>query len=154
MIEAVTFPDPARPNDDDSLKALTRKLSGSGYHPSCTVKMGPASDPMAVVDQRGCCHFQDGLVVADASILPFVPRANTNSVLDPGRRDGGRVAAHRARPLRPLSKGHGNLDLTRNPPMADISIRNVSVLDGTGSPAFAADVLVEGGRISAVDTRT
>ena len=23
-------------------------------------------------------HFQDGLVVADASILPFVPRANTN----------------------------------------------------------------------------
>jgi choline dehydrogenase len=78
MIEAVTFPDPARPNDDDSLKALTRKLSGSGYHPSCTVKMGPASDPLAVVDQRGCCHFQDGLVVADASILPFVPRANTN----------------------------------------------------------------------------
>lgn len=37
--------------------------------------------------------------------------------------------------------------------MADISIRNVSVLDGTGSPAFAADVLVEGGRISAVDPR-
>ena len=78
MIEAVTFPDPARPDDDDSLKALTRKLSGSGYHPSCTVKMGPANDPMAVVDQRGCCHFQEGLVVADASILPFVPRANTN----------------------------------------------------------------------------
>ena len=36
--------------------------------------------------------------------------------------------------------------------MADISIRNVSVLDGTGSEAFPADVLVEGGRISAVDT--
>jgi len=35
--------------------------------------------------------------------------------------------------------------------MADISIRNVSVLDGTGSDAFPADVLVEGGRISAVD---
>jgi len=78
MIDAVVFPDPKRPNDDDALKALTRKLSGSGYHPSGTVKMGPASDPMAVVDQRGCCHFQDGLVVADASILPFVPRANTN----------------------------------------------------------------------------
>ncbi len=37
--------------------------------------------------------------------------------------------------------------------MADISIRNVSVLDGTGSEAQPADVLVEGGRISAVDTR-
>jgi N-acyl-D-amino-acid deacylase len=35
--------------------------------------------------------------------------------------------------------------------MADISIRNVSVLDGTGSDAFPADVLIEGGRISAVD---
>ena len=78
MIESVTFPDPKRPADDDSLKVLARKLSGSGFHPSGTVKMGPASDPMAVVDQYGCCHYQDGLVVADASILPFVPRANTN----------------------------------------------------------------------------
>ncbi len=78
MIDSVTFPDPARPDDDESLKALTRKLSGSGYHPSGTVKMGPASDPMAVVNQHGCCHFQDGLVVADAAILPSVPRANTN----------------------------------------------------------------------------
>lgn len=78
MIEAVTFPDPNRPDDDAALAALVRKFSGSGFHPSGTVKMGPASDPMAVVDQHGCCHFQDGLVVADAAILPFVPRANTN----------------------------------------------------------------------------
>ncbi len=78
MIEAVTFPDPARPDDDVALKGLIRRFAGSGYHPSATVKMGPMTDPMAVVDQRGCCHFQEGLVVADASILPFVPRANTN----------------------------------------------------------------------------
>ncbi len=36
--------------------------------------------------------------------------------------------------------------------MADLSIRNVSVLDGTGSEAFMADVYVTGGRISTVDT--
>jgi N-acyl-D-amino-acid deacylase len=36
--------------------------------------------------------------------------------------------------------------------MADISIRNVSVLDGTGSEPFMADVYVTGGRISTVDT--
>lgn len=78
MIQSITFPDPKRPADDDALKALVRRFSGSGFHPSGTVKMGPASDPLAVVDQHGCCHFQDGLVVADASILPFVPRANTN----------------------------------------------------------------------------
>jgi len=31
-----------------------------------------------VVDQYGRCHALDGLVVADASIFPTVPRANTN----------------------------------------------------------------------------
>jgi choline dehydrogenase len=40
--------------------------------------MGPAADPMSVVDQHGCCHAVDALVVADASIMPGVPRANTN----------------------------------------------------------------------------
>jgi choline dehydrogenase len=78
MVEAVTFPDPARPDDDEALGALCRRFAGSGYHPSGTVKMGPASDSAAVVSQHGCCHFQDALVVADASILPSVPRANTN----------------------------------------------------------------------------
>jgi choline dehydrogenase len=39
--------------------------------------MGVESDPMAVVDQYGRC-FMDGLVIADASIMPMVPRANTN----------------------------------------------------------------------------
>lgn len=78
MIEQVTFPDPARPLDDDGVARLCKRLSGSGYHPSGTVKMGPSHDPMAVVDQYGCCHALDGLVVADASIMPGVPRANTN----------------------------------------------------------------------------
>ena len=36
--------------------------------------------------------------------------------------------------------------------MADISIRNVSVLDGTGSEPFMADVYVTDGRISDLDT--
>jgi choline dehydrogenase len=33
---------------------------------------------MAVVDQFGRCHAVDQLVVADASIMPTVPRANIN----------------------------------------------------------------------------
>ncbi len=78
MIESVSFPDPARPLDDASIAALCRKFSGSGFHPCGTAKMGPASDPMAVVDEYGCCHSVEQLVVADASIMPFVPRANTN----------------------------------------------------------------------------
>lgn len=78
LIERVTFPDPARPMGDEQIAALCRRFAGSGYHPCGTVKMGPDSDPMAVVDQHGCCRGLDGLVVADASIMPGVPRANTN----------------------------------------------------------------------------
>jgi choline dehydrogenase-like flavoprotein len=40
--------------------------------------MGPASDPTAVVDARGKVHGLDGLYVADAAIMPVIPRANTN----------------------------------------------------------------------------
>jgi len=40
--------------------------------------MGPADDPGAVVDQFGRCRAVEGLVVADASLMPFAPRANTN----------------------------------------------------------------------------
>ncbi len=78
MIETVTFPDPKRPLADDDIAMLCRKLAGSGYHPCGTVKMGPRQDRQAVVDQFGCSHRIDNLVVADASIMPFVPRANIN----------------------------------------------------------------------------
>jgi choline dehydrogenase len=78
MIETITFPDPARRMDDDAIAELCRRFAGSGYHPGGTAKMGPVADATAVVDEHGCCHGMDGLVVADASIMPFVPRANTN----------------------------------------------------------------------------
>jgi choline dehydrogenase-like flavoprotein len=40
--------------------------------------MGPADDPGAVVDATGRVHGVAGLRVADASIMPVIPRANTN----------------------------------------------------------------------------
>lgn len=76
LIEIQRFPR-GEPSPDDMM-GLVRRFAGSGYHPSGTAKMGPASDPMAVVNQYGQCHAVDGLVVADAAIMPFVPRANTN----------------------------------------------------------------------------
>lgn len=48
------------------------------YHPVGTCKMGPASDADAVVDSIGAIHGLDGGFVADCSIMPVVPRANTN----------------------------------------------------------------------------
>jgi len=48
------------------------------YHPVGTCRMGPASDRSAVVDSRGRIHGLDNAYVADASIMPVIPRANTN----------------------------------------------------------------------------
>jgi choline dehydrogenase-like flavoprotein len=56
---------------------LLREVT-TGQHISGTCKMGPASDPMAVVDQHGHVHGLQNLRVVDASIMPDCIRANTN----------------------------------------------------------------------------
>ncbi|PKB63661.1 MAG: mycofactocin system GMC family oxidoreductase MftG [SAR202 cluster bacterium Io17-Chloro-G2] len=63
---------------DQALDEFLRREVTTGQHISCTCKMGPASDPMAVVDQYGRVHGLQGLRVADASIMPDCVRANTN----------------------------------------------------------------------------
>ncbi len=64
--------------DDDLLDAFIARDITTGQHTSGTCKMGPASDPLAVVDQYGKVHGLQGLRVVDASIMPDCPRANTN----------------------------------------------------------------------------
>jgi choline dehydrogenase len=64
--------------DRSALGDFVRAHSSHAYHPAGSCMMGPASDPLAVVDARGRVHGLDGLYVADASIMPTVPRANTN----------------------------------------------------------------------------
>ncbi|HVM07262.1 MAG TPA: GMC family oxidoreductase N-terminal domain-containing protein [Acidimicrobiales bacterium] len=76
IIENVAFP--RLPVDLDSARELVRRFSGSGYHPCSSLRMGPSSDPLAVVDSRCRAYAVERLVVADASIMPTVPRANTN----------------------------------------------------------------------------
>lgn len=44
------------------------------FHPTGTCKMGPAADPAAVVDAGGKVHGFGNLFVADASIMPTIPR--------------------------------------------------------------------------------
>jgi choline dehydrogenase len=44
-----------------------------GHHASCTCKMGPASDPMAVVDSEFRVHGTSNLRVVDASVFPRIP---------------------------------------------------------------------------------
>jgi choline dehydrogenase len=49
----------------------------TALHPSCTAKMGPESDPMAVVNPLDMTvHGTKGLRVADASAMPYVTNGN------------------------------------------------------------------------------
>lgn len=82
QVEAVSL-GVRRPTDEElakpaELEAWIRAHASSGAHPSCTARMGPADDPTAVVDERGFVHGLRGLRIADASIMPRVPSANTN----------------------------------------------------------------------------
>ncbi len=65
--------------DDDALDLWIRQTVGSARHVSGTCKIGPDSDPMAVVDQQCRVKGFQGLWIADSSVMPQVPRANANA---------------------------------------------------------------------------
>ena len=44
-----------------------------------TAKMGPAADPLAVVDAKLRVHGVQGLRVVDASVMPTITSGNTNA---------------------------------------------------------------------------
>ncbi len=64
---------------DDEILAFARHSVMTTFHQSCTCKMGPQSDAMAVVDERLRVRGLDGLRIVDASIMPLVPSGNTNA---------------------------------------------------------------------------
>ncbi|MCM0018659.1 MAG: GMC family oxidoreductase N-terminal domain-containing protein [Tagaea sp.] len=64
--------------DDDLLDAWVAETVLGNWHACGTCRMGAADDPAAAVDPRGRVRAVEGLRVADASIMPTVPRANTN----------------------------------------------------------------------------
>lgn len=51
----------------------------AGFHSAGTCKIGPDSDPSAVVDQFCRVRGIEGLRVVDASVMPNIVRANTNA---------------------------------------------------------------------------
>jgi choline dehydrogenase len=62
---------------DAALRAYVSRNAQTYYHPVGTCKMGV--DPMAVVDPQLRVHGLEALRVVDASIMPTIPRANTNA---------------------------------------------------------------------------
>lgn len=62
---------------DDELLDFARRSGNTSYHLMGTCRMGPAQDRLAVVDAQLRVHGIEGLRVADASIMPDIPSANT-----------------------------------------------------------------------------
>ena len=64
--------------DDDLLHDYMMANVSTAFHAAGTCRMGSAGDDLAVVDQRLRVHGVDGLLVADASIMPSVTTGFTN----------------------------------------------------------------------------
>jgi len=65
-------------NDNAALADYVRNNVAGTFHVCGTCRMGRADDSDAVVDHSGRVRGMSGLRVVDASIMPVIPRGNTN----------------------------------------------------------------------------
>jgi len=73
------LPGPSVGDDDASLARAAGDIGTTIFHPVGTAKMGVASDPMAVVDERLRFFGIARLRIADASVMPTITSGNTNT---------------------------------------------------------------------------
>ncbi len=64
---------PGRQNNTDAELAQFVQDNAWGHHASCTCPIGPASDPMAVLDSSFRVYGTNNLRVVDASVFPKIP---------------------------------------------------------------------------------
>jgi choline dehydrogenase len=76
--EREDFPGPGVQTDAEFLTAATQRAQTT-FHPGCTCRMGPATQPLSVVDDELRVHGMQGLRVIDASIMPRMISANLNA---------------------------------------------------------------------------
>jgi choline dehydrogenase len=74
VVDEVLAPSPA---DPEGIAAHIRSTAHTLYHPVGTCRMGP--DPLSVVDAGLRVHGIGGLRVADASVMPRIPRGHTHA---------------------------------------------------------------------------
>lgn len=94
------FPGAAVESDAELEQAIRAGLM-TIYHPVGTCKMGPQSDPAAVVDAQLRVHGIEGLRVADASIMPDIISGNTSA---PAMMIGERAAEFICNPVLPSQR--------------------------------------------------
>ena len=75
--EIAPGPDFNDDNPDGIAASITARVS-SYHHPVGTCAMGPDPEAGAVVDAHGRVHGVQELHIADASVMPTIPSANTN----------------------------------------------------------------------------
>jgi choline dehydrogenase-like flavoprotein len=75
-IERIVAPDP-KDASDDALLAYCRRFVKTNYHPSGTCRMGPAGDPLAVLDSCLRVRGIERLRVCDLSAMPNINAGNT-----------------------------------------------------------------------------
>jgi choline dehydrogenase-like flavoprotein len=74
------LPGPSVPdNDEEALMKAAGDIGTTIFHPVGTAKMGLASDPLAVVDERLAVIGLERLRVVDASVMPTITSGNTNA---------------------------------------------------------------------------
>jgi choline dehydrogenase len=71
-------PDPKLERDDELLD-YARRMGSTVFHLTGSCRMGPSSDSTAVVGPDLKVHGLEALRVADASVMPSMPSANTNA---------------------------------------------------------------------------
>jgi choline dehydrogenase len=64
--------------DDEAMEGWIDGAIEHYYHPVGTCAMGRVDDPAAVTDAKGRVHGLENVFIADCSIMPVIPRANTN----------------------------------------------------------------------------
>jgi choline dehydrogenase-like flavoprotein len=64
---------------DADIDALIHATAITVHHPAGTCKMGPAADPLAVVDSALRVRGVDDLRVVDASVMPDLVGGNINA---------------------------------------------------------------------------
>jgi choline dehydrogenase len=77
-LKAELLPGPAV-QDDEALAKFCGQTVKTNYHPSGSLRMGPDSDPISVVDARLRVRGVEALRAIDCSIIPFIPSGNTNA---------------------------------------------------------------------------
>jgi choline dehydrogenase len=77
-VKKVSIPDPSDLSDEAVL-AHCRRFVKTNYHPAGTCRMGPAGDPLAVLDSRLRVRGVEGLRVCDLSAMPDINAGNTTA---------------------------------------------------------------------------